>query len=173
MKLTLRVVAIWSQAGKLVTAAMVAMAWAALKGARSRCSSASRLTRAWILIEGRQQGWPIWLDVLLALSVPALTAFALLLQRRTSRQHGHPLIRWSLFGQRAFVIGSALSLVFFLGVAPFFFVFSVYLQTGLGFSALATGLTVLPFASAQGSPPTVPPASPNASGNGCSAWVPG
>jgi len=101
------------------------------------------------LIEGRQQGWPLWLDVLLALSVPALTAFALL-QRRTSRQHGHPLIRWSLFGQRAFVIGSALSLVFFLGVAPFFFVFSVYLQTGLGFSALATGLTVLPFAVGSG-----------------------
>ncbi len=101
------------------------------------------------LIEGRQQGWPIWLDVLLALSVPALTAFALL-QRRTSRRGGHPLIRWSLLHQRAFVIGSALSLVFFLGVAPFFFVFSVYLQTGLGFSALATGLTVLPFAVGSG-----------------------
>ncbi len=101
------------------------------------------------LIEGRQQGWPIWLDILLALSVPALTAFALL-QRRTSSRGGHPLIRWSLVHHRAFVIGGALSLVFFLGVAPFFFVFSVYLQTGLGFSALATGLTVLPFAVGSG-----------------------
>jgi len=101
------------------------------------------------LVEGRQQGWPAWLDVLLALSVPALTAFAFL-QRRISRRNGHPLIRWSLFHQRSFVAGSLLSLVFFLGVAPFFFVFSIYLQTGLGFSALATGLTVLPFAVGSG-----------------------
>jgi Na+/melibiose symporter-like transporter len=101
------------------------------------------------LVEGRQQGWPVWLVILLALSVPALAAFALL-QRRTSARNGHPLIRWSLFHQRSFVAGSVLSLVFFLGVAPFFFVFSIYLQTGLGFSALATGLTVLPFAVGSG-----------------------
>ncbi len=81
--------------------------------------------------------------------MPALTAFALL-QRRTSARNGHPLIRWSLFHQRPFVAGSPLSLVFSLRVAPFFFVFSIYLQTGLGFSALATGLTVLPFATVSG-----------------------
>jgi len=98
------------------------------------------------LIEGRQQGWALWIDVLLALSVPALTAFALL-QRRTSRRGGHPLVAAAPAGlchrQRP-VTG------LFLGVAPFFFVFSVYLQTGLGFSALATGMTVLPFAVGSG-----------------------
>ena len=101
------------------------------------------------LVEGRSQGWPAWLVILLALSVPALAAFAVL-QRRTWARNGHPLIRWSLFAQRSFVAGSVLSLVFFLGVAPFFFVFSIYLQTGLGFSALSTGLTVVPFAVGSG-----------------------
>lgn len=101
------------------------------------------------LVEGRRQSWPVWLVILLALSVPALAAFALL-QRHTSARNGHPLIRWSLFHQRSFVAGSVLSLAFFLGVAPFFFVFSIYLHTGLGFSALATGLTVLAFAVGSG-----------------------
>ena len=60
------------------------------------------------LVEGRQQGWPVWLVILLALSVPALAAFALL-QRRTSARNGHPLIRWSLFHQRSFAVGSGIA----------------------------------------------------------------
>jgi EmrB/QacA subfamily drug resistance transporter len=97
------------------------------------------------LVEGREQQWPLPLDILLGASVPVLAAF-LLLQRRSPARGGHPLIRWSLLRQRPFVAGSLLSLVFYLGVVPFFFVFNIYLQKGLGFSALASGLTVLPIA---------------------------
>ncbi|MGZ6827839.1 MAG: MFS transporter, partial [Mycobacteriales bacterium] len=43
-----------------------------------------------------------------------------------------------------------LSLVFFAGVPAFFFTFSIYLQFGLGFSALHSGLTSFPFAVASG-----------------------
>lgn len=118
------------------------------------------------LVEGRQLGWPAWVDVLLGASVPVLALFAWSQRRLSSRlsaasdqpaarDHrgrltGSPLVRWSLLHQRAFVAGSGLSFAFFLGVAPFFFVFSIYLQIGLGFSALGTGLTVLPFAIGSG-----------------------
>ena len=97
------------------------------------------------LVEGRQLGWPLWLVVLLAFSIPVLATFAAYERHRSDRGRD-PLLRWSLFHQRSFVVGSGLSLVFFLGVAAFFFAFSVYLQVGLGFSALATGLTLVPFA---------------------------
>lgn len=101
------------------------------------------------LIEGRQEGWPLWLDIMLAVSGPVLAVFAWT-QQRKSRAGAHPLVRSTLFRQRAFVAGIGLSLAFFLGVAPFFFTFSIYLQEGLGFSALATGLTFLPFAVGSG-----------------------
>jgi MFS family permease len=50
-----------------------------------------------------------------------------------------------LFGERAFVSGLLLNLVFFSGVAAFFLTFSLFLQIGLGFTALHSGLTTIPF----------------------------
>ncbi|MGH9072994.1 MAG: DHA2 family efflux MFS transporter permease subunit [Acidimicrobiales bacterium] len=102
------------------------------------------------LIEGRQQGWPLWLDVMLAASAPVLAMFAWYQRRKSGRPDGHPLVRWTLFHQRAFVAGCGLSVVFFLGLAPFFFTFSLYLQIGMGFTALGAGLTLLPFAVGSG-----------------------
>ncbi|MGH9066188.1 MAG: MFS transporter, partial [Acidimicrobiales bacterium] len=101
------------------------------------------------LIEGRQQGWPAWLVALLVASGPVLFLFGWT-QRRRSAAGGFPLVRWRLVHQRAFVAGCGLSLVFFLGVAPFFFTFSIYLQIGMGFTALGAGITVLPFAVGSG-----------------------
>ena len=55
---------------------------------------------------------------------------------------------WSpqLFGDRAFVVGSVIAMVFLAGIPAFFLTFSLYLQIGLGYSALHAGLTTLPFA---------------------------
>ena len=97
------------------------------------------------LTEGREQGWPLWIYLMLAGSVPVLVAFVML-QRRKTRRGADPLLLMTLFANRAFRAGLLLSGVFFLGIAPFFFVFSLYLQIGLGFSALHSGLTTLPFA---------------------------
>ena len=55
------------------------------------------------------------------------------------------LFRSGLFGERAFVSGLLLSAVFFSGVAAFFLTFSLFLQIGLGFTALHSGLTTIPF----------------------------
>ena len=97
------------------------------------------------LTEGREKGWPAWIYLMLAASVPLLVGFVLL-QRRKTRRDASPLLLMTLFSNQAFRAGLALSAVFFLGIAPFFFVFSLYLQIGLGFSALHSGLATFPFA---------------------------
>ena len=97
------------------------------------------------LTEGRQRGWPVWIYLMLAASVPVLAAFVLL-QRRKTRLDASPLVLLTLFRDPTFRAGVVLSGVFFLGIAPFFFAFSLYLQVGLGFTPLHSGLTTLPFA---------------------------
>jgi Major Facilitator Superfamily len=81
-----------------------------------------------------------------------LTAFRRYIRLRADRG-GSPLVEPALFGDRAFVVGSLITMVFLAGIPAFFLTFSLYLQIGLGYSALHTGLTTLPFAlmSATGS----------------------
>lgn len=101
------------------------------------------------LTEGREKGWPAWIFAMLASSVPVLLAFVLLERRRTSA-NASPLLLMTLFSNPSFRAGLVLSLVFFAGIPAFFFTFSLYLQLGLGFSALHAGLTTFPFAVASG-----------------------
>jgi len=101
------------------------------------------------LTEGRTRGWPLWLVGMLAAALPVLAAFVALQRRKTSYD-ADPLVLMTLFGNRSFRAGVLLSTVFFLGVAPFFFAFSLYLQVGLGFDALHAGLTTFPFAIGSG-----------------------
>ncbi len=101
------------------------------------------------LTEGRERGWPWWIWVMLGLSLPVLAAFVAL-QLRKTRRDDDPLVLMSLFGNQSFQAGVVLSAVFFLGIAPFFFAFSLYLQVGLGFTPLHSGLTTLPFAIGSG-----------------------
>ncbi|MDQ6874572.1 MAG: DHA2 family efflux MFS transporter permease subunit [Actinomycetota bacterium] len=97
------------------------------------------------LVEGRDRGWPGWVWLMLAAAVPVLAVFAAYERRRTAAD-ASPLLRMSLFRDRAFVAGLVLSFVFFAALPPFFFTLAVYLQIGLGFSALGSGLTGFPFA---------------------------
>jgi EmrB/QacA subfamily drug resistance transporter len=103
---------------------------------------------AFPLVEGRDAGWPLWAYLMLAGGVVVLTAFGRYIGWR-ARRGGSPLVEPELFGDRAFVVGSTISMVVLAGVPAFFFTFSVFLQIGLGFSALHTGLTTLPFALAS------------------------
>jgi len=96
------------------------------------------------LVEGRDLGWPAWTFLLMAASVPVFWMFALY-ERRKTRRDNSPLVVLSLFGERALVSGLLLNLVFFSGVAAFFLTFSLFLQIGLGFTALHSGLTTIPF----------------------------
>ena len=97
------------------------------------------------LTEGREKGWPLWIYAMLIASVPCLVAFVALQRSKTAR-NANPLLLMTLFGNPSFRAGLVLSLVFFAGIPAFFFTFSLYLQVGLGFSALHSGLTTVPFA---------------------------
>ena len=100
---------------------------------------------AFPLVEGRDAGWPVWAFAMLAGGALVLVAFRRYINARAAAG-ASPLVEPALFGDRAFVVGSAIAMVFFAGIPAFFLTFSLFLQIGLGFSALHTGLTTLPFA---------------------------
>src|SRR6266542_2068418 len=107
-------------------------------------ASAALLLLIYPLVEGRDLGWPAWTFLLMAASVPMFALFVLY-ERRKTRKDNSPLVVLGLFGERAFVSGLLLNVVFFSGVAAFFLTFSLFLQIGLGFTALHSGLTTIPF----------------------------
>ncbi|OKI71681.1 MFS transporter [Micromonospora sp. CB01531] len=88
------------------------------------------------LIQGPEQGWPVWTLASLAASVLAFAALVAVQRRRTVS----PLIPMSLFSHRSFRGGLAVSLFFMSGVMPFFLVNTLYLQFGQGFSVIKAGL---------------------------------
>ncbi|MQS15892.1 MFS transporter [Streptomyces kaniharaensis] len=57
-----------------------------------------------------------------------------------------PLVSMELFAVRSYGAGVLLSLVYFAGFTAIFFIFTLYLQVGLHYSALAAGLAITPFA---------------------------
>jgi MFS family permease len=95
-------------------------------------------------VEGRELGWPAWTFAAFAAAVPAAGLFVAA-ERRISARGGSPLVELHLFETRGFRIGlvSATTLYF---VISFFFLLSIYLQEGLGLSALDSGLAFTPIA---------------------------
>ncbi|MFF4339369.1 MFS transporter [Kitasatospora sp. NPDC001540] len=91
------------------------------------------------LVVGRQQHWPEWTWLLLAAAPPLLAAFAGQ-QRRLARRGGAPLIDPALFRERAFSVGLATTLVYFLAMGSFFLLLALYLQDGRGLTPLRSGL---------------------------------
>ena len=97
------------------------------------------------LVQGRDLDWPLWTFLSMAAAVPVLVLFGLY-ERHKKRLDGSPLVDMDLFRQRSFVPGLAVAGIFFMGIPAFFLTFSLWLQIGLGFTALHAGLTGIPFA---------------------------
>ncbi|WP_405491953.1 MFS transporter [Nocardia sp. NBC_00511] len=93
------------------------------------------------LTAGHELGWPLWILVMLGLSVPVLAGFVRGQLRRTE-----PLVRLDLFGERGFAVGAVLMAVFYGLFTALLFTVSVTVQAGLGWSAARTGVLMLPFA---------------------------
>ncbi|MFI7081722.1 MFS transporter [Micromonospora sp. NPDC049903] len=83
-----------------------------------------------------------WL--LLPAGLVTLVGFALW-ERRYARQ-GPPLFDVRLFTRQSYALGSLIALIYFGGFTAIFFIFTLYLQNGRGYSALIAGLAITPFA---------------------------
>ncbi|WP_213450470.1 MFS transporter [Rhizomonospora bruguierae] len=93
-----------------------------------------------------QEGqWTSPLRWLLFPASAALLALFLAWERRFGR-HARPVIDLSLFRVRSYALGSLIALLYFAGFTAIFFIFTLYIQIGLRYSALQAGLAVTPFA---------------------------
>ena len=97
------------------------------------------------LIDGQDQGWPLWTYVSLAAGVILVVLFARW-ELSVARRGKNPLVPPHLYSSAAFTGGTILALVYFAAFTSIFFSLSILWQTGLGYTALETGLVTLPFA---------------------------
>jgi EmrB/QacA subfamily drug resistance transporter len=95
-----------------------------------------------VLSEGNPSGAPWWLVGVAVLLVLLFVAW----ERRARRVHGHPLVNFRLLRTRSYALGTTLGLLYFAGFTSIFFVLTLFLQQGRGFTPLDAGLALTPFA---------------------------
>jgi EmrB/QacA subfamily drug resistance transporter len=100
------------------------------------------------LIQGQDAGWPLWTYVTLAVGIALIAAFGAWEVAFTKRGRS-PLVPPRLFQHRAFSGGVILAMVYFASFTSIFFTISLLWQSGLGHTALQTGVVSLPFAIAN------------------------
>jgi EmrB/QacA subfamily drug resistance transporter len=89
--------------------------------------------------QGAQKWWLVALGALL------LLVFVLWERRELARGH-HPLLDLRLFRLESYSAGTTIAVLYFSGFTSIFFIMTIYLQSGLGYSALLAGLSLTPFA---------------------------
>ncbi|MFJ2959177.1 MFS transporter [Streptomyces sp. NPDC087270] len=89
---------------------------------------------------GGAKRWPA-----VGLGVVVLAGFAGW-ERRCGRRGGQPLINPALLRQRSYVFAALIGVPYFAGYSAIPFITSLYLQQGLGYTALASGAAGVPFA---------------------------
>jgi MFS family permease len=95
------------------------------------------------LVQEREwHGRAKWL--LVVASVAVFAAFAVW-ERRYARR-ATPVVDLAMFRVRSYALGALIGLLYFAGFTTLFFIYTLYLQNGLRYGALAAGLAVTPFA---------------------------
>ncbi len=97
------------------------------------------------LIQGQQEGWPLWTYLSIAGGIVLIVLFALW-ELSVDRRHKEPLVPPHLFSHPSFTGGVILALVYFAAFTSIFFTISLLWQAGLGHTALESGLVSIPFA---------------------------
>ena len=97
------------------------------------------------LIEGQDQGWPLWTYLTLAAGALLVVGFGVW-EVLFTRWGKSPLVPPRLFRHPAFSGGIVLALVYFAAFTSIFFTISILWQAGLGHTALESGLVSIPFA---------------------------
>ena len=95
------------------------------------------------LVQSSEGGWPAWTWSLVAIGAFVLAGFYLW-EKRVERRGRAPLVPPHLFAHRSFTGGVVNGTAFFAAFTTIFFVLSIYWQTSLGYSALETGLMMVP-----------------------------
>ncbi|WP_050469392.1 MFS transporter [Herbaspirillum chlorophenolicum] len=95
------------------------------------------------LVEGRENGWPLWIIAMLAGSPVALIAF-IRFEKWLAAHAGSPLVELSLFRNSRFVMGIVMAMAFYMQ-SSFFLTFSVWLQSGVGMTPFNAGMATLPY----------------------------
>jgi EmrB/QacA subfamily drug resistance transporter len=95
-----------------------------------------------VLSEQDPSGAPWWLVGVAVLLLLLFVAW----ERRARRTHGHPLVNFGLLRTRSYSLGTTLGLLYFAGFTSIFFVLTLFLQQGRGFTPLEAGLALTPFA---------------------------
>jgi EmrB/QacA subfamily drug resistance transporter len=93
------------------------------------------------LVQGREQGWPAWMFLMLTASVAFFGAFVV-----SERRSSHPIIEPTLFSHRQFVMGLVFLGTFFTAMSGFNLAGNLFIQYALHYSPLHTGLTMVPLA---------------------------
>ncbi|HET6857026.1 MAG TPA: MFS transporter [Streptomyces sp.] len=96
------------------------------------------------LTRGEELDWPLWGHLLMVGSL-AVFAIFVVYERYKARKDGSPLVELSLFKVKSFAAGTAVQLTFGVALGIFFLVWTLYMQIGLGWSALRAGATGIPF----------------------------
>jgi EmrB/QacA subfamily drug resistance transporter len=95
------------------------------------------------LTEGQRYDWNAWIWSLFGAAALLLAAF---LRHERGQQGDDPLVPFSLFKDRNFTLINFVGVTVSFGVVGMFLPLTIYLQSVLGFSALKSGLVLLPLA---------------------------
>ena len=97
------------------------------------------------LTDGGAAGWAWWIWAMLTMSPFVIVAFVWQ-QGRMLKAHKAPLLPLPLFRDRGFASGQLVQVLSSIGNGGYVLILLYYVQSALGFTALAAGLTLLPFA---------------------------
>ncbi len=97
------------------------------------------------LIQGEEAGWPLWTWLSIVGGLVGLALFGAW-EVATVRRGRSPLVPPRLFSHGHFTGGVILAMVYFAAFTSIFFTISILWQSGLGHTALESGLVSIPFA---------------------------
>lgn len=95
------------------------------------------------LIVGREDGWPVW-SITALLASPILFALFIWFQQRELRMNRQPLFDLAVFRNAGFTVATIAQFLFMASYAGFLLSTTLYIQEGLGASAVKSGLSLAP-----------------------------
>jgi MFS family permease len=93
----------------------------------------------------QERSWHTGLKWLL-IPIAALLLVAFVAWERRFGRSRTAVIDLALFRVRSYALGALIAMFYFAGFTTIFFIYTLYLQAGLGYSALEAGVAITPFA---------------------------